>query len=469
MGKLVIPFLFFFCKFGMAQQNITFYFQHQVPHTNLLNPAVQSSCKWYMGVPLISSTHFNFGNNAGSVRDFMQFSEIDQDKFLRVMPRKAQINTEIHLNLVSFGFKRRNVFWSFFINERTDAAVFIPKSIVTIVLKGNRTYEGKQADFSGLAAYGSYVREYSVGWAKTLSPILDIGFHAKLLFGKANINTTQSRNSIFTHPDVFDLTLASDLKFNISSPMILQINQDGLVNGSEVNTSIPAVLFNRSNIGIGIDAGFIKRPSEDITLAGSILDLGFVYWTTNPYRYSHSGDFFYDGPLGDSPQFDNYSDDIYSDASSDLNAVWNQKNYISFLSPRLYLGYQKKLSTKFAWSATGTAKIYRYKVIPGLSLGLNANLAKSIVCTASFSYLNHSFKNLGLGIVLGNNPFQFYMVSDNIFGLIYPLRYRTINLRTGFVLKFGCNRKKKRTDNCGCEWLRQAEERNLRHQRLMHQ
>jgi len=464
----MIPLLIFSSNLCVAQQNLTFYFQHSVPHTNFLNPAVQSSCKWYMGIPVLSSTHINYGNSSGSVRDFMQFGELDQDKFIRNLPNRAHVNTEFQLNLISFGFASKGAFWSFAITDKLDIAVFAPKPLIEIILKGNSPYEGRAADLSGLSVFSSYYREYSAGWAKKISNEMYIGFHGKLLFGKANVVTRKSGNSLFTEPTTFDLDLQSTFKFNTSLPFTYDISPEGALQGATFNSSVPEVLLNRKNIGLAVDAGFINKSSEDITWAGSVLDLGVVYWRDNPYNYSHSGMFRYDGPLGDTLVDEDYADRLYNDAISNFNVNWTNKSYLSFLAPRFYLGFQKNLSRVFSWSLTGTAKLYRYKVIPGLSAGLDANISKSIVCTASFSYLNRSFKNVGLGLVLGNNPFQFYVITDNVFGLIYPLRYRTINLRTGFILKFGCNRKSK-IDNCGCEWLRQSEERELRKQRLLHQ
>ena len=68
-------------------------------------------------------------------------------------------------------------------------------------------------------------------------------------------------------------------------------------------------------------------------------------------------------------------------------------------------------------------------------------------------------------MVLGRNPVQFYLVSDNILGFLWPQSTKNLNLRFGFNMIFGC-REKSGTDGCGCYWLREAEERNERKQRL---
>jgi ethanolamine ammonia-lyase large subunit len=47
-----------------AQQSNTFYLMHAVPQSNLLNPAVQIQCKYFIGIPVLSSIHLNYSNTA---------------------------------------------------------------------------------------------------------------------------------------------------------------------------------------------------------------------------------------------------------------------------------------------------------------------------------------------------------------------------------------------------------------------
>lgn len=42
-----------------AQQNNSLFFIHRIPQSNLINPAFQIDCPIYVGVPFLSSLHFN--------------------------------------------------------------------------------------------------------------------------------------------------------------------------------------------------------------------------------------------------------------------------------------------------------------------------------------------------------------------------------------------------------------------------
>ena len=64
----------------------------------------------------------------------------------------------------------------------------------------------------------------------------------------------------------------------------------------------------------------------------------------------------------------------------------------------------------------------------------------------SWSYLNNSLKNVGLGIAYHGKGIQFHAVSDNLLGFFYPFDTRALNLRFGINLMFGCPRDGKEKD-----------------------
>jgi hypothetical protein len=54
-----------------GQQSHTLYFLHNVPQTNMLNPAVQNECKVFVGLPLISSLHINLANSGFTMNQLL--------------------------------------------------------------------------------------------------------------------------------------------------------------------------------------------------------------------------------------------------------------------------------------------------------------------------------------------------------------------------------------------------------------
>ncbi|NJK85883.1 MAG: hypothetical protein HC906_07865 [Bacteroidales bacterium] len=108
------------------------------------------------------------------------------------------------------------------------------------------------------------------------------------------------------------------------------------------------------------------------------------------------------------------------------------------------------------------AKIYKQKIMNGFTISANYRFNRSLGASLSWSYLHNSINNFGAAVVVGRSPVQFYMASDNVPGLIFPTSTKNINLCFGLNILFGCNLRNSNLEDCGCEWLRNAEERSER-------
>jgi len=86
------------------------------------------------------------------------------------------------------------------------------------------------------------------------------------------------------------------------------------------------------------------------------------------------------------------------------------------------------------------------KLHSSFSLLARADLLDRISAAVSWSYLNNSLKNVGLGIAYHGKGIQFHAVSDNLLGFFYPFDTRALNLRFGINLMFGCPRDGKEKD-----------------------
>jgi len=57
--------------------------------------------------------------------------------------------------------------------------------------------------------------------------------------------------------------------------------------------------------------------------------------------------------------------------------------------------------------------------------------------TGTYSAVNGTYDNLGLGLALRGGPLQFYMVNDNILALANPVRADFVNIRFGMNILVG--------------------------------
>ena len=69
-------------------------------------------------------------------------------------------------------------------------------------------------------------------------------------------------------------------------------------------------------------------------------------------------------------------------------------------------------------------------------------MTKWIGISGSYTIINQSFANVGLGLNLNPGPVQFYLVSDNVLGAFKPQDSRYFQVRFGINLIFGSQKSK---------------------------
>ena len=66
----------------------------------------------------------------------------------------------------------------------------------------------------------------------------------------------------------------------------------------------------------------------------------------------------------------------------------------------------------------------------------NGKLTKVLGISVSYSMINKSFVNGGVGLTLNGGPFQYYLVADNVLGMIKYKNANTVDFRTGINFTF---------------------------------
>jgi len=271
---------------------------HNVPQSNLLNPAVQIKCKWFVGIPALSSTQLNYSNSTFSFNELFRQSNgsasLDIDAFYNNIKKTNLLSSEIHLDLISVGYRSNDYYFTFNIAEKINLALTYPGSLMDLAWKGNTQFLGETAEFHNLRTHSIYYREYSLGISKVWDVNNIFGIRAKLLFGKANVYSGKSEMSLYTDPNTFDLHVEGDVTANASYPMTIIQNSDGNISGIEIQEiDLLSFLMNGQNKGFAIDLGAIHRYSENITLSASMLDLGFIRWQSDVNNMNINGSFDY--------------------------------------------------------------------------------------------------------------------------------------------------------------------------------
>ncbi len=442
--------LLFFAGTLSAQQNQPLFLMHQVPESNLLNPAIPVACKYYIGLPVISSVHINYGNSLVTYNQLFQKSTdgprtIEIDQAVDKMHKREFVGTEAHIQLLAFGYRYNEYSFMFTITEKNNIPFTAPKDGAELLWNGNTQFEGNKAGMKGAGVYFNHYREYAISASKKNWRGTYWGVRAKLLFGKLNLSSPKANMSVYTDDRTFDLRFNGDFRLNSSLPVTIYTNDykiDSIVLDESISTS--ELIFNRKNPGFSADFGVIYPYNKKLTLSASVLDLGFIWWRSNLNNAEAGGDFIYKGSLGQPSGSGNYFNELKRIFIDSMNVINSQKRYVSMLPLHLNGGANYEINKMFSAGIVADALVFRSRVNPSLTLMGQYFPFKSLSVTASYTLNYHSFSNFGLGLVVGKDPVQFYVVSTNIPGLIKPLDTRSINLRFGMNILIGCNLKEAR-------------------------
>ncbi len=458
MVRILLLSLFIFLQISLfSQQNSTLFFMPNTPQANFVNPAVTNKCKLIIGLPILSSVHFNYGNSGFSPNQVLKKQSdgsyiFDGNSVMNKLGNVNFVESEFHTNLAYVGFWHNSTFFTFSINEKADLFLTYPGDLFALVWNGNTQFEGKTANLGKSTVALNYRREFAIGIARQTESDIWWGIRGKLLFGKLNTSFPKSKIDLYTDPITHDLTFNADWQMNTSFPISVANTANNTVESVRFNGNANDILFNRKNIGFATDLGFIKEIDDKVTVSGSVLDLGFISWKDNGYAFRQSGNYTYNGPLGDTIDDENFKDDLIRVIQEEFGISATPRSYIEMLNPRIYLGATYKLNDGLNAGVVATSKITRFRTTAGITLSLNKEFNNWFTGSVSYSYLNRSLKNVGLGFKVGQSPVQFYMVTDNVIGFISPMNSRNANLRFGLQLNFGCNKssKSKNSGGSGC-------------------
>ena len=423
-------------------QNFTLYNMNVVPQRTYSNPAlIPKGNKISIGLPLLSSEQLNIRNSGFKYKDVIRHGDddslhLDIDNLLGKLSVNNYLSINYNPDILSVGFLTGKNYFSLNVTEKVDIRFRYPKAFMEFLWKGNGAYLDKEMTFNFGLDFSHY-REYALGYAREINDKLSVGAKVKYLYGMENFNIKRSDISIYTSAEDYAITAKANL----------EINSCGIVSDSAASGfSASKYAFSRKNSGMGIDLGASYKATEKITVSASVIDLGFIKWKDNPTNYiSHdqNAKFTYNGfELNQLINGDSSSTkDIGKTLGDSLSKIFKidtlHKSYKTNLSSQIYLGANYSLTEKSTAGVIIYGQVFDKTFHPGLALSYNHQLANWVNVSATYSMYNKSYTNLGLGVALRGGPVQFYLVTDNLLGMIFPQNTKSVQLHFGINILLG--------------------------------
>lgn len=423
-----------------AQSNMTLYNMEPIPQRLAVNPALAPDCKWYLGMPLLSSTDFSFGSSALRISDINNALEpnargnytVNLKTLGQSLDKGTFVNIGLNQEWLNFGFRVRKSMFTFGITEKIKTRVDFPTDLFKVAFEGNG---GSNLAYDFNFNFGFdvlHTREFALGYNRSLlNEKLRVGGRLKYVRG-LNVVSTAKNDLIFTtDANTFAYTVKADIEVNASTPAL-----DSTLG---VDDPTAVILGSPRNSGFGIDLGASYDLTDKITLSASIVDLGRIYWkeyTTNVKSRNPGASFTYRGIdindyIGDSVQggagFEALADTILDVFALDTS----NHSFSTGLLGEFYIGGNYRITDRHNAGALLYGSFYNKSFYPALTLSWNSEFGRILALSGSYTISRGNYANIGLGFGLNLGPEQFYFVGDNLIGVAAG-NLKTVNLRFGW-------------------------------------
>lgn len=442
----LIALFLLFSNLAKAQYDFTIQGMTIVPQRNYINPAYVPDSKWHLGIPMLSSNHIAGGFSGFAYSDLVVKNgdslRLDIGNAIDKMGSTGYLSVNANFDLLSFSFKfgkEKNNFIYVNITERLSARYTVPKTLTEFVWRGNGAFLGEEVDFSTLNVDATHYREYGITYARTLlDKKLNLGLTAKYLYGMENISTSQTRFSVFTDENTFDITANSDFTINSSGAFSDEFENFG--------DDMGGYLFTRNNHGFAFNVGAHYKINEKWEVAASGLDLGMIFWNEKPVNFvMDDATFTYQGL--DIQQFiaqdsTDYLENFLDSLVNAFDVEETNNSYSNALPSRVYVSGAYNINKNNRVGLDFYGEVFKGHFEPAVSVNYTKRFGHIFALSGSYMYNNRSWANLGMGFALTLGPVQWYLTMDNILAPIIPQHVQNFHFHSGLNFVVGYKEKK---------------------------
>jgi len=440
-----------------AQQLNTLYFLENSPIRNYFNPAFQPLSGFYLGLPALGYTFLELGNNSLTVKDvvYNKNGETilflnpagDKNKFYNSLHDKTWLNTTVQLNLLNFGFRSGNSYFSFGITEKVDGNLSLPKDMFKLLLYGTPELENNIFNFKDLGGSVSAYTEIALGYSKILNDQWSVGGKVKFLSGNANTSFTNERLTLNANTDQW--LLNGKGSFKISSPAQVTIGEklDSIEFTKPGSTSD---WFKPSGMGAGFDIGFTYKPLQQLTVSAALTDIGFIKWKSNIKKIGYDMNYTFDGLVKinnlDSVDMDAFLDTLSNAFKNSYTTQQVTSSYTTYTPAKLNIGAEYAFLNNKMSVGLFSRTIMGSNVDEEITTSFNLRPANWFNLALSYSFMKGKMSNIGAALGLRTGFIYWNLAADYISfnnakldindNASVPIPYKSKGVNLGFSINF---------------------------------
>lgn len=434
LKKLI--FVFFFatsvCSL-FAQQELSLHFLRNTWQSSKTNPAFMTEHRVHYGLP---SLYFNVAHTGPSYNDVVIKSNngenvLDIGRVLNSLSENNQLFTNLELETFSTSFGIKNIRFSVSHAFKLNNYLDYRKDLVELAWNGNSQFIGETVNFGPDFQAFAY-NEYAIGAAMKFLNVSG-GLKLKVLAGIGDASSSRTEASLYTDPDVYQLTFDTDYRINTSSFLAYDQNGDFELDFGEIT----AERLLSKNLGLAVDLGAVVDLGK-LEIAASIIDLGGINWKKNATNYTSLGSYTYEGlDISDIINDESISFEETVDTLAEIfNFEETSESYTTMLPTKIYVSGSYEVNKMLKVGGLLYAEAYRGQLFPAFAASASFNLGKTVSLGAVYAIRNQRFDNVGLNATFKLGPVQIFAVTDNIVAAFQPYDARNVNARIGINTVF---------------------------------
>ena len=272
-----------------AQQELSLHFLENTWQSSKTNPAIMSEFRFHYGMP---NLYFNIAHTGPSYNDVVVSSNgenvLDIGAVISQLADNNQLFTNFEFETTSASFGLKKIRFSFNHALKFNAFFDYPRDLVDFAWNGNSKFIDQTIEIGPDFQAFAY-NEFGVGAAMKILNVSG-GVRLKLLTGIGDVSSERTSASLYTDPDIYQLTFNTDYRINTSS--FFKYNQDGSFDLEFGEFSVDQLLT--QNLGLAVDLGAVVELKK-LKIAASVIDLGGIKWKKNATNYTSEGSFTYEG------------------------------------------------------------------------------------------------------------------------------------------------------------------------------
>lgn len=451
----------------------TFYlpFAQQLDFTHFLryqsqyytDPAKLPDSRVYITVPALGNVHFALQNSSFRYKNLFKTDAegypvvITPNKFVNSLAEKNNyFNFSLSEEIFGFGFRTKRLAIGFDYRIRVNMDLSYSRDLFGFFINGNMNYLGESnAAKMDMGLLVNAYNEISVSAAYHLKKF-SFGIRPKLLLGLANVQTQKASAQIHTNPEDYSVYL----KYNADILASYTIPSQWTIDLENMKFDFPMEGFRASQVmrdmmknrGIGLDLGVRYTPIENLTVAASMLDFGYIRWNVNTYRmssqiqdggkYYDNGGFLFQGLTMDDVEdirTGNFDTKGLADSLKTYFPLEKSKSssYSFVLQPRYILQVDYDLLKSLRFSVVAQGHYLNHSFRPSFTLAVDKELFDIIDVCMAYTVSKKSYDNIALGLALRFGAIHVYLGTQSIMPVLDVTNLSKITLTAGMYLRFG--------------------------------